>query len=145
MKLKLAVLMLGIVTVCASAADKKKTAQKAAAAPLIVTIPKGAVANPDGQSYSYKDKQGKRWTYTKTPFGIMKAPAADPATATAAPGTDLSGVKAIDKGDTVHFERPGPFGVMKWDKNKTDLNDDERRLVESQNPDSQNAKPESHD
>lgn len=139
MKLRLAVLALGVVTVCASAADAKKT-KKAAPAPQAVTIPKGAVANPDGVSYSYTDKQGKKWTYTKTPFGIMKTAAVDPAAAAAAPASDLAGVKTIDKGDTVRFERPGPFGVMNWEKKKTDLNDDERRLFESQN-----AKPESHD
>jgi hypothetical protein len=138
MKLKLAVLMLGVITAYAPAANQKKT-KKAVPTAQAVTIPKDAIANPDGVSYSYTDKQGKKWTFTKTPFGIMKAPAADPA-AVAAPASDLSGVKTIDKGDTVRFERAGPFGVMNWEKKKTDLNDDERRLFETQN-----AKPESHD
>jgi hypothetical protein len=140
MKLKIAVLMLGVVTVCAPAATQKKSSKKAAPATQAVTIPKDAVPNADGASYSYTDKDGKKWTYTKTPFGIMKAPTADPATAAAASTPDLNGAKAIDKGDTVRFERAGPFGVTAWEKKKSDLNDEERRVF-----DAQNAKPESHD
>lgn len=113
----------------APAATKKKVAPKT---PPAVTIPKDAVANPDGVSYAWTDKQGKKWTFTKTPFGIMKAPVTD-APATAAPASDLAGTKAIDKGDTVRFEHPSPFGVTSYEKKKSDLNDDEKRLLESQN------------
>ncbi len=127
-------ILLCAAAICAPAATKKKT-QSASSAPQAVTIPKDAVPNPDGVSYSYTDKQGKRWTYTKTPFGIMKAPAADPPPAAVPPSTpdSLAGAKAIDKGDTVRFERKGPFGTMSWEKKKADLTDDERRLLDGQN------------
>jgi hypothetical protein len=131
MHLKLAVMIVAVSVACAPAATQKKTAKKATPATQAVTIPKDAVPNSDGISYAWTDKQGKRWTFTKTPFGILKAPVTE--AAAAAPPADMSGTKAIDKGDTVRFERPGPFGVASWEKKKTDLTDDERRLLESQN------------
>ena len=91
-------------------------------------IPADAVANPDG-TYSWKDKQGKNWIFVKTPFGVMKTErSTDPAATTAS----LAGVKAFDEGDKVRFERPSPFGPMKWEKNKADLTDEERSLIDSQ-------------
>ena len=109
----------------APAADKKKDPP----APQALTIPKDAVPNSDGISYVYTDKQGKKWIYAKTPFGLTKFPAPD----TPPVAQDLSATKAVDKGDTVRFERPGPFGTMSWEKKKADLTDDERHLLEAQN------------
>ena len=40
--------------------------------PVSVTIPKDAVQNADG-SYSYTDKQGKKWLYRNTPFGVARS------------------------------------------------------------------------
>jgi hypothetical protein len=120
-------------------ATKKTVASKKAttAASKPLTIPTDAVANGDG-TYSWKDKQGKIWTFLNTPFGVMKSEA--PATpATASP--TMAGVKAFDDGDKVRFERPSPFGPIKWEKSKTELTDDERNLLNSQAP-SQTAKQE---
>ncbi len=36
-----------------------------------LTIPKDAVSNPDG-TWSWTDKQGKKWIYAKTPFGVSR-------------------------------------------------------------------------
>ncbi len=130
MKSVITVVILLAASISAPAADKKKAA---APAPQALTIPKDAVPNSDGISYVWTDKQGKKWVYAKTPFGVTKSPATD----SAAGAPDLSNAKAIDKGDTVRFERPGPFGTMSWEKNKADLTDDERHLL-----DAQNAKPE---
>jgi hypothetical protein len=129
MNIRFAIIVVSTFAALAPAAQKK-AAPKANPAPPAVTIPKDAVPNSDGVSYAWTDKQGKKWTYTKTPFGIMKAPVND--TPAAAAPAALSGTKAIDKGETVRFERAGPFGVTSWEKTKTDLNDDERRLLESQ-------------
>jgi hypothetical protein len=120
--------------ICAPAADKKKDPP----APQATTIPKDAVPNPDGISYVYTDKEGKKWVYVKTPFGVTRSPASD--TPVSAP--DLSTTKAIDKGDTVRFERPGPFGTLSWEKKKADLTDDERHILEAQKLGAQNAKTE---
>jgi hypothetical protein len=133
MKIVIAAVMLLAVTIGAQASDdttkvdKKKKA--AAAPPPALTIPKDAVLNPGGLNYSWTDKQGKRWIYAKTPFGISKFAASD--AAETAP--DLSGTKAIDKGDTVRFERPTPFGPGSWEKKKAELTDDERHLLDAQN------------
>jgi hypothetical protein len=110
--------------------DKKSMKKTAAPAPQALTIPKDAVPNSDGVSYIWTDKQGKKWVYAKTPFGLTKFPAPDTASSS---GPDLSTTKAIDKGDTVRFERPTPFGPTSWEKKKADLTDDERRLLDAQN------------
>jgi hypothetical protein len=121
------------------AVAKPVVAKKVTSAPQHpLIIPKDAVANSDG-SYSWKDKQGKSWLFVKTPFGVMKSEGNDtPATSTA-----MAGVKAFDDGDKVRFERPSPFGAMKWEKNKSELTDEERAVVSSQATSpatSQNAK-----
>ena len=120
-------------------ADDSNSAQKktaAAPAPQALTIPKDAVPNPDGLSYVWTDKQGKKWMYAKTPFGITRSPLSDaPVSAPA-----LSTTRAIDKGDTVRFERPSPFGPMIWEKKKSALTDDERHLLDAQPIDTRNAK-----
>ena len=101
-------------------------------APL--TIPKDAVANPDG-SYIWTDKAGQKWAFRNSPFGVMKTPWTAPAPSGAEPVDTVT--KVIDKGDTVRFERPSPFGVTGYEKKKSELNEDERRLYEASK-----AKPE---
>lgn len=109
----------------------KTTASTKPAAPTAtpLTIPKDAVANADG-SYSYTDKQGKRWKFIRTPFGVSKIE--DTGAPTGSPAASLERAKAFDEGDKVRFELPTPFGVSKWEKNKSDLNDEERNLVNRQ-------------
>jgi hypothetical protein len=133
MKTTLTVIFVLAAAVCAPAQTKKKTSTTPA--PQAVTIPKDAVPNSDGISYTYTDKQGKKWVYAKTPFGIIKNAYSD--NAAAATPTQDSTTKAIDKGDTVRFERPSPFGVMTWEKKKSDLTDDERHTL-----DASSAKPQ---
>jgi hypothetical protein len=121
-----------------------KSAKKAAPAtktaePLV--IPKTATPNADG-SFSYTDKQGKEWRYMSTPFGVSRAAAAGvvgAGTATAAPAAQAAAIKAIDHGDTVRFEHSTPFGVTAYEKKKSDLTDDERQILESQNAAAQPA------
>ena len=112
----------------ASKTTKKAVATKSTAAPQPLTIPKDAVANADG-TFSWTDKQGKKWNYVNTPFGVMRSEAQAPAASTTA---SLEGVKAFDAGDKVRFEKPSPFGPIKWEKNKTDLTDEERSLLNKQ-------------
>jgi hypothetical protein len=115
----------------------KKTvaAAKATTAPQPLTIPKDAVANADG-SFTWTDKAGKKWNYVQTPFGVVRGEASN---AAAPAGSSLAGVKAFDEGDKVRFEGQSPFGPIKWEKSKTDLTDDERKLINTQTT-SQNAK-----
>jgi hypothetical protein len=130
-----AVILFAVVSGAQAGDDTKTKTKKAAPAPQAMTIPKDAVPNPDGVSYIWTDKQGKKWVYAKTPFGITRFPASDAPVST----PDLSTTKVIDKGDTVRFERPTPFGPISWEKKKSELTDDERHLLDGQPLDTQNA------
>jgi hypothetical protein len=112
---------------------KKKVADPAAAvapaarqAPPDVTIPKGAVEEADG-NFHYTDPQGKKWLYRKTPFGVAKSED-KPTPASLAPPQQDTLTVATDAGDSVHFEKPSPFGTVKWDKKKTDLDANEQSV-----------------
>lgn len=112
----------------------KTLAAKPLAAPKAVTttaqpltIPKDAVANSDG-SYTWTDTKGTKWTYVRTPFGISRTQTVGATVA----ATTTPDVKVIDAGDKYRFELPTPFGINKWEKNKTDLNEQERGMVEAQ-------------
>lgn len=79
-------------------------------------VPVGAVKVADG--YHYTDPQGRQWIYRPTPFGIARIPAADASASKAARSAAAAGetLHATDHGDTVSFERPGPFGVYRWER-----------------------------
>jgi hypothetical protein len=108
--------------------DADQPQPKKAARPK--SVPASAKLNPDG-TYSYTDKSGAKWKYLVTPFGAIRQPADAGAVASQPAPADVT-VKVIDKGDTVRFERPTPFGASVWEKKKSELNDDERRMVDSQ-------------
>jgi hypothetical protein len=143
MKRSITVVILFAAAVCARAADDAKSAKPAP--PQALTIPKDAVRNGNG-TYSYTDKQGKKWLYRDTPFGIIRTPGPESGADTrpnSKPAT--SATKVTDKGDTVQFERSSPFGVTKWEKKKSDLTDEERKLVDAQNqskPETKTDKPD---
>jgi hypothetical protein len=127
--------------VCAQATPKKSTKTTTNPAPAAApSIPKDAVKNADG-NWNYTDKQGRKWVYVKTPFGVMKTDVTD---AESRPEPPLSAnTKVIDKGDSVRFEQPGPFGPIAWEKKKSDLTDRERQLIDSQTQtETQTAKPD---
>jgi hypothetical protein len=134
MKLKICTLLMVCVAV-AMAADKPAP-KKAKSAPNRVqeiTIPAGAV-EVEPYTYRYTDAQGKKWIYRKTPFGISRAEdkavedpkAVDPKKEENARLIDTT--TAVEDGDTVRFERPGPFGVTKWQRKKTELNEVEHAV-----------------
>ncbi len=108
----------------------KETAKKAAVKkPAPLTIPKDAVKNPDG-TYSYTDKEGKKWRYVNTAFGVMRSEDNPDAPASAIPPAQWT--KATDNGDTVIFEKPTPFGPARMEKKKSDLTPEERAFLDSQ-------------
>ncbi len=119
---------------------KKKTAAKTTAKPTIplaqpLTIPADATPNADG-TYSYKDKAGKNWTYSKTPFGISKIEQQAPGSgASMKPAAAPQTVTSIDNGDTVKFSKQTPFGTSVWEKKKSELSDEEKTIFKSQHPD----------
>src|SRR6185369_2732870 len=98
----------------AEAKTKKVAPRKttAAAPRAILVLPDRAVKNEDG-SYRFTDAQGKKWTYWRTPFGVSRKE--DRPADIAARAEDMArrsaDMRATDAGDTIRFERPGPFGT----------------------------------
>ena len=103
--------------------EKKAAATAAPAKPAATVqqlqIPRGAVKGDDGM-YRYTDAQGKKWIYYQTPFGVGRAED-KPLPERPKTEDEYAAVKAVEDGDTIHFERPSPFGVYKWDRKKSEL------------------------
>jgi hypothetical protein len=118
-----------------SAADKQTAekqhapaAAKAKAAPSAPVLPRGAVQTETG-TWSYTDPQGKKWTYRQTPFGMARIEEHDTSAAAAElEKKQAAQTRAFEDGDSVRFERPGPFGVYSWKQKKTELNSLERTV-----------------
>ena len=91
-------------------------------------IPAEAVLGADGD-YHYVDPQGKKWIYRKTPFGVTRMEDTPQLAATGATAADGAGIKATEDGDTVRFERQGPFGLWKWEKKKSELDESEKAAL----------------
>ena len=114
----------------AKAASKAaaKAAPKVTDASKPLPIPAEAVLGADGD-YHYTDRQGKKWIYRKTPFGVAHMEdTPQPASAKAA-AASAAGIKATEVGDTVRFERQGPFGLWKWEKKKSELDEGEKAAL----------------
>jgi hypothetical protein len=111
-------------------AEKKTTAPTAAKQIKPLEIPKGAVETEPG-TFRYTDSDGKKWIYRKTPFGVARLE--DKPTDDAAAQSKVepsAGIKVTEEGDVVHFERPGPFGVYRWQKKVSDLDETERAALD---------------
>jgi len=108
-------------------AQRKADPKKKSGPPAELTLPAGAKMVEPG-TYTFTDAQGKKWIYRKTPFGLARLedkPAETKAAASTGPVTT-----ATEDGDIVRFERPGPFGMYRWQKKKTELDDDERAALD---------------
>lgn len=129
--LLLAIASLGAAEKAPAAASGVKKANRAQAA----GIPAGAVQTSPG-IWRHTDAQGKTWTYRKTPFGIARVeekpakPAAAEADAARLEEAELNSIRGVEDGDNVRFERSGPFGVYRWSKAKSALNEMERKAWE---------------
>jgi hypothetical protein len=107
-------------------APKKERAKKTPAPPAELTLPAGA-KQVDVATYTFTDAQGKKWIYRKTPFGLARLED-KPADVSVSPSSD--NITATEDGDTIRFERPGPFGTYRWQKKKSELADDEKAAWE---------------
>ena len=111
-----------------------KAAPKALAPPKVknaskpLPIPAEAVLGADGD-YRYTDTQGKKWLYRKTPFGVTRMEDTPQFTSTRAADPTGAGIKATEDGDIVRFERQGPFGLWKWEKKKSELDEAEKTAL----------------
>jgi hypothetical protein len=137
MRLFFAVMVAMLPLAAADQTSSQPAAKAQPAAPRTMEIPAGAVQGEDGW-WRHTDHGGKKWLYRKTPFGVVrrdddgKASAAGGSTAPAAvPGRGAVTVKATEEGDVVHFEKPGPFGMYRWDRKKSELGPDERGWLEA--------------
>jgi hypothetical protein len=89
-------------------------------------IPKDATPVGDG-SFRYVDKDGKKWIYRNTPFGVSKSEER------AAPQVVQTGedpARSEDLGDSVRFTRPTPFGPKIWTRKKTELDAYEKGIFD---------------
>ena len=131
MKLKICfarALAIGISQAEDGQAQKKADQKKKSVPPAELTLPAGATMVEPG-TYTFTDAQGKKWIYRKTPFGLARLEDKPADTTAAAPSASLV-TTATEDGDTVRFERPGPFGMYRWQKKKTELDADERAALE---------------
>ena len=87
-----------------------------------LTIPPEAVSIGPG-AWRYVDKDGKAWIYRATPISVVRMPESDF-------NAKYPGVKVIEKGDTVRFERPTPMGVVSWERKRSELREEEKALLE---------------
>ena len=62
----------------------------------------------------------------KTPFGTVKYVEQTEQEKEEPP----SNMRAFEEGDTVRFERQTPFGVNKWTRKKSELDETEQAVVE---------------
>ena len=93
-------------------------------------IPAAAVLGADGD-YHYADPQGKKWIFRKTPFGVTRMEDTPERSAAKTAAANGAGIKATEDGDMVRFERLGPFGLWKWEKKKSELDETEKAALEN--------------
>ena len=123
-----------------------KAAPKAAAkaAPKVtdgskpMPIPAEAVLAADGD-YHYTDPQGKKWIYRKTPFGVARMEDTPQLTSAKAAAAPSALIRATEDGDIVRFERKGPFGLWKWEKKKSELDEGEKAALANSQASSKTA------
>lgn len=112
------------------AADKKPSDSKSRKPKAeVLSVPADAVPTEDG-SFRYTDKQGKKWLYRSTPFGVSRVE--DKPAPQAPPEAVDQLTKAVESGDSVRFERPGPFGPTRWEKKKSELDASEQAVLDRQ-------------
>jgi hypothetical protein len=89
-------------------------------APATPGVPPGAVKTA-AYTWSYADAQGHKWIYRQTPWGIARLEDKPDPQAAEYTARQAQYLKAVDAGDRVRFERPGPFGTYRWETKKTEL------------------------
>jgi hypothetical protein len=114
-----------------------KSTPKVSDASKPTAIPADAVADSTGD-YHYTDPQGKKWIYRKTPFGVSRLEDTGEQ-ATKADAVSSGGIVAFEEGDKVRFERKGPFGVWKWEKKKSEMDEAEKAALQNSLANRQNA------
>jgi hypothetical protein len=113
--------------------NRRVLSSKGTKLPAEMNAPPASAERIADDTYRYVDPKGKKWIYKKTPFGWSKQDESQMAAPVKKEEEEYARVVGID-GDTIRFERPGPFGSFKWEKKKSELNDMEKAaLTRSQN------------
>jgi hypothetical protein len=94
-------------------------------APKPLAVPQGAGATSPS-TYRYTDAEGRKWIYHTSPFGVTRELEGEPQRFV----RDFATVKAAEQGDSIRFERPTPFGPIRWQTKKSELNEMERTVWE---------------
>jgi hypothetical protein len=105
--------------------NNKKPEKKVTMAAESPVIPPDATPLPDG-GFRYVDKDGKKWLYRNTPFGVMKAEER-PYTPVVHRIED-DPLKSEDLGESVRFTLPTPFGPQIWTTKKSNLSAREKSI-----------------
>ncbi len=109
-------------------ADKPAPPRKAAG----LTVPPEAVPIGPG-AWRYVDKNGKAWIYKATLMAIVRMPESDS-------DSKYPGLKVTEKGDTIRFERPAQTGTVVWERKRSELNEEEKAMLEYAKPKVEEAK-----
>jgi len=122
MKVHVAVLIaLGLAALIAGAQEKSSGAAgakgKSAAREKKESPAPKRVTGPDGKTYVIR----------QTPFGDVKVEEKPEDAKAREPRADF---RAFEEGDNIRFEKPTPFGVARWVRKKSELDDDERAVWE---------------
>ena len=129
------VLCLSAASIAAAPQDAKpapKSAKAQTPEKPLTAIPSSAVQIEPG-AYRWTDPKGKKWILFQTPFGIAKKEDdGQPLRNKQTEVHTMEGVKISEDGDSLKFEREGPFGTYKWSKKKTELSEEEKTAWERQ-------------
>ena len=111
-----------------AAKDGKSTAQTQSAAPSKRPQPAPPALGGPAEEMAQPGRSYGKAMAVRTPFGVSKSDgsAAEPAEKPEAP-IDM---KVTEEGDSVRFERQGPFGPLKWVRRKAELTDVEKAAWE---------------
>jgi len=125
----------GVILAQDPAKTSPPTAAKQTKKTLAITaIPKDAVETTPG-FYRWTDKDGKVWTYRRTPFGVSRWPAESVDTDQEALDKQKAAgerTTAVEQGDSVRFEQATPFGKRTWVRKKAELTADEQKIWDLQ-------------
>lgn len=124
-------------TVAPVASAVTQSAPAAQAVPVVPPPPSGTAEQPKIPAgakevepflFGFTDAQGKKWLYRQTPFGVVKW---EDKPVTAAPIADNSNPVIItDLGDSVRFQWKTPFGDQSRVRKKSELNDEEKAMMQ---------------
>lgn len=126
--LSVALLSAGSLTAQSAPAAKSSTAKTAKPAALAgpVTLPAGAV-KVDTYTWKYTDATGKKWVYRQTGFGLQKAP--EKTSEVTLPDYKPQ-IAVREDGENLVFEKQTGFGVQRWSRKRTELNELEQQAWE---------------